>query len=91
MRRSLILSTIGILCIVLPALVMLSKRIPIGFWIRSSKLTPENLWPNANYLPPAKRISGEYVAPMTLCDLDTRIPNNYIVYFRQNYTLKQHK
>lgn len=91
MRRNFILSTIGILCIVVPALVMLSERILIGFWGRSNKLTPEILWPNANYLPPAKRIPGEYVAPMTLCDLDTRIPDDYVVYFRQSYTIEQHK
>lgn len=91
MRGNLILSTIGILCIVVPALIMLSERILIAFWTRSNKLTPEVLWPNANYVPPAKRIPGEYAAPMTLCDLDTRIPDDYIVYFRQSYTLEQHK
>lgn len=89
MRRNFLLSTIGITCIVVPALVMLSERIIIALSRRSNKLTPELLF--ANYVSPAKRIAGEYAAPMSQCDLEARILDDYIVYFRQDYTLEQHK
>ena len=89
------MAPLGVLTILLPLLVKLTEYIGMELVMAKRRMDYarelRERQARLNIMPLSKRIQGSYAAPLHGCRSESVIPDDYLVYFRQSYTLEKHR